>query len=86
MIALECGGAKILSHLLWKDPSCHLLAIILVNLTFVDEGLREELASRDSDAQVIASLCYALRVGFAMCCMIGQVSGASHVLIDRLHP
>ncbi|KAL7541515.1 hypothetical protein ACHAXR_012564 [Thalassiosira sp. AJA248-18] len=42
-IALEYGGAKILGRLLCHDPGCHLLVIILVNLTFGDGGLNRDL-------------------------------------------
>ncbi|OEU12141.1 hypothetical protein FRACYDRAFT_244402 [Fragilariopsis cylindrus CCMP1102] len=33
-IALDCNGIEILSKLLCEDPSCHLIAIVLVNLTY----------------------------------------------------
>lgn len=59
-VALDCGGAKLLSRLLCVDPSCHLMAIILVNLTFADADLRKELVS--PQIELIESLCFALRV------------------------
>jgi hypothetical protein len=59
-IALEYGGAQVLSRLLCVDPSCHLIAIILVNLTFADADLRKELVS--PQIELIESLCFALRV------------------------
>jgi len=59
-IALQYGGAKILARLLCDDPSCHLMAIILVNLTFCDAELRRDLA--DPSCAVIDSLAYALKL------------------------
>lgn len=61
LIALDCGGAQVLSRLLCLDPSCHLMAIILVNLTFADAELRKELVAR-SNIELIESLSFALRV------------------------
>ena len=61
-IAIEYGGAKVLSRLLCEDPSCHLLAIILVNLTFADGDLRRELVSPVRDVQLVEALSYALLV------------------------
>ena len=61
IIALECGGAQILCRLLCLDPSCHLMAIILVNLTFCDAELRKELVTRPN-IELIESLSFALRV------------------------
>lgn len=60
VIALDCGGAQLLSRLLCLDPSCHLMAIILVNLTFADVDLRKELVS--PQIELVESLCFALRV------------------------
>ena len=45
-----------------EDPSCHLIAIILVNLTFTDSIVRNELIAEESVSGLIESLCYALRV------------------------
>ena len=42
-IALDCDGVKILSRLLCQDPGCHLLVIILVNLTFCEAKVRRDL-------------------------------------------
>ncbi|KAL3923547.1 MAG: hypothetical protein SGILL_001594, partial [Bacillariaceae sp.] len=65
-IALDHGGAKVLAKLLCEDPSCHLLAIVLVNLSFSDMNLRRQLLnSGDSETSSIAlveSLAFALRV------------------------
>lgn len=62
MIAVDCGGAHILSRLLCEDPSCHLMAIILVNLTFADAELRRDLVSPASTTQLVDALAYALIV------------------------
>mmetsp|Transcript_2329 Transcript_2329/g.5088 ORF Transcript_2329/g.5088 Transcript_2329/m.5088 type:complete len:1009 (-) Transcript_2329:214-3240(-) len=43
LIGLEFGGAKTLGRLLCEDPGCHLLVIIIVNLTFGDEKLNRDL-------------------------------------------
>jgi hypothetical protein len=43
LIAIEYGGAKTLGRLLCTDPGCHLLVIILVNLTFCDVDVRRDL-------------------------------------------
>jgi hypothetical protein len=61
LIALDCGGAQTLARLLCLDPSCHLMAIILVNLTFSDVDLRKELVTR-ANTELIESLSFALRV------------------------
>jgi len=61
LIALDCGGASVLSRLLCLDPSCHLMAIILVNLTFADAELRKEIVTK-SNIELIESLSFALRV------------------------
>lgn len=61
-IAIDFDGAKILCRLLVEDPSCHLVAIVLVNLTFADPELRSALVSQDGDIHLIESLSFALRV------------------------
>ena len=43
LIAIECGGAKTLARLLCEDPGCHLLVIIIVNLTFCEVEVRRDL-------------------------------------------
>mmetsp|Transcript_41622 Transcript_41622/g.88689 ORF Transcript_41622/g.88689 Transcript_41622/m.88689 type:complete len:1018 (+) Transcript_41622:150-3203(+) len=43
LIGLEFGGAKTLGRLLCEDPGCHLLVIIIVNLTFGDDKLNRDL-------------------------------------------
>ena len=62
MIAIECNGAHILARLLCEDVTCHLMAIILVNLTFADSDLRRELVAPNSPIQLVDALCYALLV------------------------
>ena len=76
VIALDYGGARILSRLLCEDPSCHLLAIVLVNLTFSGMDLRRTLLKNDVAAThvntehdntsipiaLVESLAFALRV------------------------
>jgi hypothetical protein len=54
IIAVDHAGAGILAKLLCDDPSCHLLAIILVNLSFCDTQLRNDLVD------IIPSMAYAL--------------------------
>lgn len=62
IIAIDCGGVHVLSRLLCEDPSCHLMAIILVNLSFADVELRKELVSPNSSMQLVDALSYVLRV------------------------
>ena len=42
-IALQYDGASILARLLCEDPGCHVLVIIIVNLTFGDLELNRDL-------------------------------------------
>lgn len=56
VIALEHHGANILAKLLCDDPSCHLLAIILVNLSFCDAKLRSDLSA------LVSSMAYSLKL------------------------
>ena len=56
------GGAKVLANLLCQDPGCHLMAIILVNLTFADAELRKDLVAPDSGIDLVESLAYVLRM------------------------
>lgn len=42
-IAVDCGGVQTLARLLCQDPGCHLLVIILVNLTFCEASVRRDL-------------------------------------------
>lgn len=43
---LAMQGAGVLARVLRREPSCHLAAIILVNLTYCDAELRRDLALR----------------------------------------
>eukprot|EP00957_Ditylum_brightwellii_P085905 6535303-Ditylum_brightwellii.AAC.1 len=62
IIAIDSGGAHVLSRLLCEDPSCHLMAIILVNLTFAEVELRNELASPTSSIQLVDALAFTLQL------------------------
>ena len=59
-IALECDCIKILAKLICEDPSCHLICIILVNLSFADSDLRRAIV--DPKLQLISALAYTLKV------------------------
>jgi hypothetical protein len=61
LIALDHDGAQILASLLVDDPSCHLLAIVLVNLTFADASLRRDLVNHHN-IHLVESLAFCLRV------------------------
>lgn len=75
IIALQYSGISILSKLLCHDPGCHLLVIIIVNLTFGDEMLNRDLLNMkesenengeqgDEGVHLVNSLSYALLVRF----------------------
>ena len=66
LIALEFGGVHLLARLLCEDPSCHLLVIILVNLTFAESDLRREMVSNKSSIQLIDALAFALQVSLIL--------------------
>jgi hypothetical protein len=59
-IALDCNCVKILSKLICEDPSCHLICIILVNLSFADADLRRALI--DPEIELIPALAFTLKV------------------------
>jgi hypothetical protein len=62
MIALEHhGGMKICARLLCDDPSCHLRAIILVNMTFAHAEWRKEFVLH-SGIGLVGSLALTLGV------------------------
>lgn len=61
-IALDCGGVKILSQLLCEDPSCHLVAICLVNLSFSSVAVRRDWVSLNKDIQWMQALTFCIRV------------------------
>ncbi|KAL7545680.1 hypothetical protein ACHAWF_009030, partial [Thalassiosira exigua] len=60
-VAYTHGGARTLGRLLCEDPGCHLLAIVLVNLTFGDAELNRDLVE-DGEAQLVEGLAYAFRL------------------------
>jgi hypothetical protein len=62
LIAIDHGGARLLGRLLCDNPSHNLVAIVLVNLTFADAEVRRELVSPGTDAQLIETLAFTLRV------------------------
>jgi len=61
LIALEYQGMNVLSQLLCAEPSCHLVSIVLVNLTFCDAETTRELMS-DLGLQLVESLALGLRI------------------------
>lgn len=67
IIALNYGGVHLLSRVLCENPSCHLVAIILVNLTFADNDVRKELIRQDNTIQLIGALTFALQVRLPYC-------------------
>jgi hypothetical protein len=64
LIALDNGGVEVLCKLLLNDPSCHMAAIILTNLTFSSSRLRADLVAAESKSKfyMILTLAYVLRV------------------------
>lgn len=59
---MDYGGAKLLSKELCENPSCNLIAIVLVNLTFSGIDLRKELLAENSGIALVESLAFALRI------------------------
>jgi hypothetical protein len=59
-IALDYGGVKTLGRLLCQDPGCHLLVIILVNLTFCEASVRRDLFAKEADAHLVETLVYVI--------------------------
>lgn len=57
-IALKHDGARILGRLLCENPSCHLMAIVLVNLTFADAEVRKDMVDEDSNTYLLESLAF----------------------------
>lgn len=70
LVGLECGAANVLGRMLLEDVGCHLLVIVIVNLTFCDTGVRRSLLlgrssdcnSEDGEVQLVDCLAYALMV------------------------
>lgn len=75
LVGLECGAVNVLGRMLLEDVGCHLLVIVIVNLTFCDAGVRRSLLLGESagggggedgdDVQLVDCLAYALMV---RCC------------------
>lgn len=61
-VAIDCDSVNILSRLLCIDPSCHLVSIILVNLTFTDEELRKELLDPKRPIEMLEALVYVFKI------------------------
>ncbi len=65
-IAFQCHGIDIICHLLCYDPSCRMLAIVLVNLTFgTNVQFQHDLLFNNvtnTDTELLSSLAYVLRV------------------------
>lgn len=63
LVALDCNAARVLGRMLLEDVGCHLLVIIIVNLTFCDVDVRKSLLLEDDrEVQLIDCLGYALMV------------------------
>ena len=69
LIAIDCGGAKLLSRLLCEDVSCELISIILVNLSFADHRVRLDLLDPNSSIQLLDTISFVLQVnGYGTAC------------------
>jgi hypothetical protein len=74
LVSLECGAMNVLGKMLLEDVGCHLLVIIIVNLTFCEADVRSRLlmaapgggaggsSNGEEELQVIDCLAYALMV------------------------
>jgi len=62
LIAFIHRGARIIGDLLSMDPSCYMMALVLVSFTSTDDDLCNEIASREEEFHLVGSLTYALRV------------------------
>eukprot|EP00526_Cylindrotheca_closterium_P004682 CAMPEP_0113628566 /NCGR_PEP_ID=MMETSP0017_2-20120614/14803_1 /TAXON_ID=2856 /ORGANISM="Cylindrotheca closterium" /LENGTH=787 /DNA_ID=CAMNT_0000538879 /DNA_START=103 /DNA_END=2462 /DNA_ORIENTATION=- /assembly_acc=CAM_ASM_000147 len=61
-VAITHDAVRVLSKLLCDDPSCHLIAIILVNLSFAEPEVLEELVSLDADTGLVEALSFVLHI------------------------
>uniref|UniRef100_A0A7S1BNT1 Uncharacterized protein n=2 Tax=Corethron hystrix TaxID=216773 RepID=A0A7S1BNT1_9STRA len=61
VIAIEYRATHILGRLLCADPSCHFIAIILVNLTSADVNLRVKLVE-PGPIELVDALAFTLRI------------------------
>ena len=62
LVAIQYKGGKVLSRMLCQDPSCSLICIILVNLSFSDSVLRNQLVEAKEEIELVEALAYALKV------------------------
>ena len=70
LVGVECGAANVLGRMLLEDVGCHLLVIVVVNLTFCDVDVRRRLllggdvsgSGEDGEVHLIDCLAYALMV------------------------
>jgi hypothetical protein len=60
-VALDSGGMMCLCRLLCDDPSCRIVVIVLVNLTFCDATLRRDLIYAP-DIHLFSALSFAFRL------------------------
>jgi len=68
LVGVECGAANVLGRMLLEDVGCHLLVIVVVNLTFCDVDVRRRLllgdvsgsGAEDGEVHLIDCLAYAL--------------------------
>ena len=67
LVAIEYKGGKVLSRMLCQDPSCSLICIILVNLSFSDSVLRNQLVEAREEIELVEALAYALKVRELIC-------------------
>lgn len=62
-IALDCGAVKLLSQMLCEDPSCRLIAICLVNLSFSNVAIRRDWVALNKDIHWMQAVTFCIRVG-----------------------
>lgn len=80
LLAIEYQVVETMCQLLLHDVSCHLIAILLVNLTLSCGSLRVELLKQN--VQLMESLVLALRVG----CMTGDEFDKYQVIRKKMKP
>ncbi len=66
IVSIDHKGAHVLSRMLCWYPSCSLICIILVNLTFCEQSLRKQLVEEGSSIQLVEAFAYALKVRVGM--------------------
>eukprot|EP00977_Amphora_coffeiformis_P002871 scaffold538_cov166-Amphora_coffeaeformis.AAC.13 len=62
-VALDCGAVKLLCQMLCEDPSCHLIAVCLVNLSFSNVAIRRDWVGLNKDIHWMQALTFCIRVG-----------------------